>query len=241
MLQTESPMAFSFLKVIGLFLYPNRSLNCFVSCLRMGSVNQISTKNKAHNKKVIQEYNPTLLEFLKCRFPNDQIIDPILNNGVGRKTEMMINKERLLEYLETHVGDNTTIFELAKNSKAYDGISDDEIKDEIMKINSEIRNIAIENGYRFNSHHHDNEESGMPWVYDFFIEIADVKKDIARINRAFQYKMKLVLIEEEYGIYDEEKDLMIGFRTSIPWQIKKIYDEVSDEIDRLEAGGRIID
>ncbi len=207
----------------------------------MGSVNQISTKNKAHNKKVIQEYNPTLLEFLKCRFPNDQIIDSILNNGVGRKTEMMINKERLLEYLETHVGDNTTIFELAKNSKAYDGISDDEIKDEIMKINSEIRNIAIENGYRFNSHHHDNEESGMPLVYDFYIEIADVKKDIARINRAFQYKMKLVLIEEEYGIYDEEKDLMIGFRTSIPWQIKKIYDEVSDEIDRLEAGGRIID
>ena len=241
MLQTESPMAFSFLKVIGLFLYPNRSLNCFVSCLRRGSVNQTSTRNKAHNKKVIQEYNPTLLEFLKCRFPNDQIIDPILNNGVGRKTEMMINKERLLEYLETHVGDNTTIFELAKNSKAYDGISDDEIKDEIMKINSEIRNIAIENGYRFNSHHHDNEESGMPWVYDFYIEIADVKKDIARINRAFQYKMKLVLIEEEYGIYDEEKDLMIGFRTSIPWQIKKIYDEVSDEIDRLEAGGRIID
>ena len=154
---------------------------------------------------------------------------------------MMINKERLLEYLETHVGDNATIFELAKNSKAYDGISDDEIKDEIMKINSEIRNIAIENGYRFNSHHHDNEESGMSWVYDFYIEIADVKKDIARINRAFQYKMKLVLIEEEYGIYDEEKDLMIGFRTSIPWQIKKIYDEVSDEIDRLEAGGRIID
>lgn len=207
----------------------------------MDSVNQISTKNKAHNKKVIQEYNPALLEFLKCRFPNDQIIDPILNNGVGRKTEMMINKERLLEYLETHVGDNVTTFELAKNSKAYDGISDDEIKDEIMKINSEIRNIAIENGYRFNSHHHDNEESGMPWVYDFYIEIADVKKDIARINRAFQYKMKLVLIEEEYGIYDEEKDLMIGFRTSIPWQIKKIYDEVSDEIDRLEAGGRIID
>ena len=154
---------------------------------------------------------------------------------------MMINKERLLEYLETHVGDNTTIFELAKNSKAYDGISDDEIKDEIMKINSEIRNIALENGYRFNSHHHDNEESGMPWVYYFYIEIADVKKDIARINRAFQYKMKLVLIEEEYGIYDEEKDLMIGFRTSIPWQIKKIYDEVSDEIDRLEAGRRIID
>ena len=85
MLQTESPMAFSFLKVIGLFLYPNRASNCFVSCLRMGSVNQISTKNKAHNKKVIQEYNPALLEFLKCRFPNDQIIGSILNNGVVRK------------------------------------------------------------------------------------------------------------------------------------------------------------
>lgn len=53
--------------------------------------------------------------------------------------------------------------------------------------------------------------------------------------------MKLVLIEEEYGIYDYEKDLMIGFRTSIPWQIKKIYDEVSDTVNELEADGTIID
>ncbi len=143
---------------------------------------------------------------------------------------MMINKERLLEYLETHVGDNTTIFELVKNSKAYEGINDNEIKEEIMKINSEIRYIATENGYRFNSHHHDNEESGMPWVYDFYIELADVEKDIARINAADKPWKKKDLIEEEYGIRDEY-DLVIGFRTTIPARIKELYDQICEEIE----------
>ena len=128
-----------------------------------------------------------------------------------------------------------------KRSGAYEGKSDADIRSEIMEIDFEVRKIAEDNGFSFNSHHHDNEFLGMPWVYDFYIEIGDVEKDIAWINRAFQYKMKLVLIEQEYGIYDAEKDLMIGFRTSMPWQIKKIYDEISDTIDELEADGRIID
>lgn len=154
---------------------------------------------------------------------------------------MKINEKKLLDYLEKHIGDRETIFSLVKESDAYDGMSDDEIGRDMMKINFEIRKIAKKNGYRFNSHHHDNEESGLPWVYDFYIEIADVDKDIEWINSAFQLKMKLVLIQSEYGIYDEEKDMMIGFRTSIPWQIKKIYDEVSETVEELESDGRIID
>lgn len=154
---------------------------------------------------------------------------------------MTINEKKLLEYLDSHVGDNFKMIELIEESKACEEMNDEKIKRELSEIDFEIRRIASENGFRFNSHHHDNELLGMPWVYDFYIEIADVEKDIARINNAFQLKMKIVLIQCEYGIYDEEGDLLIGFRTTIPWQIKKIYDEVCDEIDRLEADGCIID
>ena len=154
---------------------------------------------------------------------------------------MKINEKKLLEYLENNIGERETIFSLVKRSGAYEGKSDADIRSEIMGIDRKVREIAEDNGFYFNSHHHDNEFLGMPWVYDFYIEIGDVEKDIKRINEAFQLKMKLVLIEEEYGIYDYEKDLMIGFRTSIPWQIKKLYDEISDTIDSLEAGERIID
>lgn len=154
---------------------------------------------------------------------------------------MKINERKLLEYLEEHIGEREIIFSLVKRSGAYEDKSDVDIRNEIMEIDFEVRKIAEDNGFYFNSHHHDNEFLGMPWVNDFYIEIGDVEKDIAWINRAFQYKMKLVLIEQEYGIYDAEKDLMIGFRTSMPWQIKKIYDEIQDTIDELEADGTIID
>ncbi|MBR6232871.1 MAG: hypothetical protein IKQ98_03530, partial [Erysipelotrichaceae bacterium] len=150
---------------------------------------------------------------------------------------MKINERKLLEYLEEHIGERETIFSLVKRSGAYEGKSDVDIRNEIMEIDQKVREIAEDNGFYFNSHHHDNEFLGMPWVYDFYIEIADVEKDIKRINEAFQLKMKLVLIEEEYGVYDYEKDLMIGFRTSIPWQIKKLYDEISEMINELEADG----
>ena len=145
---------------------------------------------------------------------------------------MKINKKKLLEYLEEHIGDNMNMLDLIEESGACEGISEEEIREDLLRINREIREIAEDNGYRLNSHHHDHEILGMPWVYDFYIEIADVEKDIARINRAFQLKMKIALIQYEYGIWDEEKDLLVGFRLSIPWQIKKIYDEISDEADQ---------
>ncbi len=154
---------------------------------------------------------------------------------------MKINEKKVLEYLEKHIGDRETTFSIMNRSGAYDENCDEKNRKDMMEIDSEIRKIAEDNGYRFNSHHHDNEFLGMPYVYGFYIEIGDVEKDIKRINEAFQLKMKLVLIEQEYGIYDAEKDLIVGFRTSMPWQIKKIYDEISDTIDELEADGTIID
>ncbi|MCR4632532.1 MAG: hypothetical protein K5648_00225 [Erysipelotrichaceae bacterium] len=154
---------------------------------------------------------------------------------------MKINEKKVLDYLEMHVGDRMMSFDLVMESGACEGESEKQILEHMMELDRKVRKIAADNGYCFNSHHHDDEILGLPYVYDFYIEISDVDKDIARINGAFQYKMKLVLIEQEYGIYNEETGLMLGFRTSIPWQIKKIYDEIRDKVDRLEADGRDID
>ena len=154
---------------------------------------------------------------------------------------MNINKEKLLEYLDRHVGDNMKMLELINESGTCEGMSEEEIREDLLRINHEIHEIAEDNGYRLNSDHHKNDECGMPWVYDFYIEIADVDKDIARIDSAFQLKMKTWLVQKEYGIWDDDKDMFVGFRPSIPWQIKKIYDEVNDEIEELEKDGRIID
>lgn len=53
--------------------------------------------------------------------------------------------------------------------------------------------------------------------------------------------MKKVLIVSEYGIYDDNNEDLTGFRLSIPWQIKKLYDELNDEISLLESFGMMID
>ena len=148
---------------------------------------------------------------------------------------MKIDENKLVKYLETHIGENTTTYWLAKECS----VSEDEEMD--FETDLLIRRIAEENGFRLNDDHHAYEELGMPWVIDFFIEVADVEKDIARINSATQLKMKWVLILDEYGIYNEYKDCWVGFRMSIPWQIKKIYDEVNQEIEEYEKEGIIID
>ena len=147
---------------------------------------------------------------------------------------MKINEKKLIEYLETHVGENTTTYWLAKKCS----ISEDDEMD--FEIDNLIRKIAEDNGFRLNADHHEYDLLGMPWVIDFFIEIADLEKNIKWIDRAFQLKMKAVLITQEYGIYDNWERL-IGFRLSIPWQIKKMYDEISEEIEEYEKNGITID
>ena len=151
---------------------------------------------------------------------------------------MKIDEKKLIEYLERNIGENTRTLDLAKECAVLENGDEFRIN---LDNDSLIRRVAKENGFRFNADHHSNDEIGMPWSIDFYIEVADVEKDIRRIMNAFQLKMRAQLIVNEYGIYDENKDVLIGFRTSIPWQIKKIYDETNEEIDELESGGRMID
>ena len=146
---------------------------------------------------------------------------------------MRIDEKKLIEYLKSHVGDNTTTFNLAKECS----ISDDDIDFETDEL---IRKIAEDNGFRLNADYHEYEELGMPWVIDFFIEYADLEKNIGWINTAYQLKMKAQLIIQEYGLYDNWERLL-GFRLSIPWQIKKMYDEISDELEEYENNGIDVD
>lgn len=105
----------------------------------------------------------------------------------------------------------------------------------MFEIDSAIRKIAGENGFRLNSDHNDSKVLGMPWVIDFYIEIADPEKDIARIMSTENLTKRIAMIEDEYGLFEPySEDVLIGFRPSIPWQIKKIYDEARDEIRKFQ-------
>ncbi len=143
---------------------------------------------------------------------------------------MTTNEKKVLEYLENHIGYNTTAYWLAKEC----GI----LKDDEMDFETDLMiwKVAKENGFRLNNDHCRDEERGMTWVFDFFIEIADVEKDVKRIMEATESQRRMELIEDEYGIFDDF-DRLLGFRTTIPWQIKKIYEEalpVADEDEEDE-------
>ena len=147
---------------------------------------------------------------------------------------MKIDEKKLIEYLGNHIGENTTTFWIAKECSLT---QDDEMDFEEDEL---IRRIAEENDYRLNADYHAYEELGMPWVIDFYIEIADLEKNMQWINKALQPKMKAELIIQEYGLYNNWERL-VGFRLSIPWQIKKMYDEICNELDEYEKAGILID
>ncbi|MBQ6478509.1 MAG: hypothetical protein IJI44_03980 [Erysipelotrichaceae bacterium] len=145
---------------------------------------------------------------------------------------MKLNEQKLLDYLRNHIGENTTTERLIKDS----GACEEEID---FELDGKVRRIARENGYRLNDDHCKDEFWGMPWVFDFFIEDADVDRDLARI-RHYQPRIALLLIEKEYGIYDYNGTL-IGFRTSIPYRIKQFYDETGEMLKEYERQGILID
>ncbi len=140
---------------------------------------------------------------------------------------MKLNERKIIEYLESHIGCNTNTYLLIKESGAYE-----EEFEMDFELDMQVRKIAEDNGFCLNSHHHDNEVLGMPWVIDFYIEVSDVEKDIARIAEKNSMMERISMVLDEYGIYNEYKDQWTGFRLSIPWQIKKIYDEACEKINK---------
>ncbi len=151
---------------------------------------------------------------------------------------MKINEKKLVEFLENHIGHNYKMLELLKDSGACeedDGEKMENDKIEIdLVIDDHVCQIAEKNGFRFNRHHHDNHLWGMPWVYDFYIEVADIEKDIARINSEKRLRSRKAMIEYEYGNYDEYRECYFGFRPTTPTKILELYDQICEEIEGPE-------
>ena len=141
---------------------------------------------------------------------------------------MKRNKKKIVDYLNSHIGENATTYRIAKECAI---LEDDEMD---IKTDEYVRRIAYENGYRLNDDHCRDEFRGMPWVFDCYIEVEDVEMDLYRIMSKIQPKIERDLILDEYGIYDESKDRWIGFRLSIPSEIKELYDDVCRSIYEQE-------
>ena len=83
---------------------------------------------------------------------------------------MKIDEKKLVEYLESHIGENTTTYRVAKECSVSE---DDEMDFETDML---IRRVAEENGFRLNDDHCKDQFRGMPWVFDFFIEVSDERE-----------------------------------------------------------------
>ena len=89
---------------------------------------------------------------------------------------MKLDEKKIVEYLKSHIGENTTTRRLAYDSKAIEEMNEDQFQEEMWEIDETIRRIAEENGFRLNEDHCKDQLMGMPWVFDFFIEIDDENK-----------------------------------------------------------------
>ena len=83
---------------------------------------------------------------------------------------MRIDEKKILAYLKSHIGENTTTYHLAMDAGAVEGMDDDCLHIEMWDVDMAVRRVADENGFRLNDDHCKDEQRGMPWVFDFFIE-----------------------------------------------------------------------
>ena len=147
---------------------------------------------------------------------------------------MLLNEKKVIEYLKKNIGGNATTRSLAIESGATEGMSEDELNRNMAEIDRMIWDIAEGNGFRLNNDHCKDELRGMPWVFDFFIELRE-DKDVPRILSKPSPAERMRMIEDEYGLYDMN-DVLAGFRLGIPASIKQIYDDSRRETEEYQEG-----
>ena len=134
---------------------------------------------------------------------------------------MKLDEKKIVEYLRSHIGENTSVYRLIDDSKAYEGnLKDDDAN--LFELVQEVWDIAKRNSFRLNSDHNRYKIIGLPWNIDFYIE-ESAEKILSKIMKENDPSKRAIMIEEAYGVY--ENDELVGFTVSIPWQIKKVYDE----------------
>ena len=75
---------------------------------------------------------------------------------------MKLDEKKIVEYLKSHIGENTTTRRLAYDSKAIEEMNEDQFQEEMWEIDETIRRIAEENGFRLNDDHCKDQFMGMP-------------------------------------------------------------------------------
>lgn len=150
---------------------------------------------------------------------------------------MNLDVEKIIDYLENHIGENTTSYLLVTKTSAYEG--DNFENENKFEMEKQICDIAERNGFYLNKEHHGDADIGLPWNIDFVIERRDEKISNEILSEEL-ITYRLYRIEEEYGIFNENEEI-IGFKTNIPWKVKKTYDEDKLYIKENRKKGIIID
>ena len=134
---------------------------------------------------------------------------------------MKLNEKKIVEYLQSHLGENTSTYRLIDASKAYEGnLESKEVN--LFELDKELRDIAKKNGFRLNSDHNRYRIIRLPWNIDFYIK-ESAEKILSKFLKDKDPIRRANMIEQTYGIYENGE--LIGFTVSITWQIKKVYDE----------------
>lgn len=95
---------------------------------------------------------------------------------------MVLDENKIVEYLNDHVGEFITSYELVKVTKASDGKLDEIEKSDfgLFEMNDKVTEIAKRNGFTLSMAHHKKDSGGLawglPWNIDFKIKKRKSKK-----------------------------------------------------------------
>ena len=151
---------------------------------------------------------------------------------------MELNEDKIIDFLENHVGEYATSYRLVKAIDAYEG--DDLDKEDLFELENQVRKIAERNGFELNKDHNKGKIIGLPWNIDFVIRKRDEEKIANEILSEELMMFRLYKIEQEYGIFDEDEEL-IGFKKNMPWKVKKVYDTDTKYVEDSKKKGILLD
>lgn len=151
---------------------------------------------------------------------------------------MELNEGKIVEFFENHVGEYATSYRLVKYLDAYEG--EDLDSENLFELEDQMHRIAERNGFELNKDHNRDKIIGLPWNIDFVIVKRDEEKIAKKILSEKLMTLRLYKIEQEYGIYDENEEL-IGFKKNMPWKVKKVYDTDRKYIEESRKNGILID
>ena len=89
---------------------------------------------------------------------------------------MALDENKIVNYLNDHVGELITSYELVKITEAFEGKMDEIEKSDfgLFEMNDKVAEIAKRNGFTLSTAHHKKDPGGLawalPWNIDFKIK-----------------------------------------------------------------------